>query len=492
MVVIASYMIAVNILMTFKKGRDLMPSEDYERPAAQTTLPHSKFLRKSQNEINLPVIIGGGLGGFFIMTFMVVAMPYMFTTKTPSVGPVAHELTAEQKNGEDIYKANGCFYCHNQFIREFDWAMGENSKPGDFYYSIPNFLGTERTGPALGAIGGKRPTEWHMLHYTDPRSVSPSSIMPPFKFLPDDKMMSLAEYVQNLGGKDLETNAYQPLVPLEYRGQENPYTPLIMDISQNYDPNTEGYTGTDAEAKEWTALFEEGKKLFTQKCLPCHSCAGNGQGTYARQTVAHPANLHERISNFPEPADTYHNWRVNEGVPGTAMPPWGWSLSDDTIWKIITYETSFVNGSLRVFPGEDSDAEGDEYNDRTKILPSIEGTKEQFTAGNKNFNLYCIVCHGRDGKGNGPASVNSDDGYVMPVPANFTESGSDFKNYGRYVWKVKEGVETTNMPPWKEALSDEEIEDTIFYIQGFSVADDYNQKWAPLYTDEFAKNLKGK
>jgi hypothetical protein len=30
------------------------------------------------------------------------------------------------------------------------------------------------------------------------------------------------------------------------------------------------------------------------------------------------------------------------------------------------------------------------------------------------------------------------------------------------------------------ALSDEEIFDAIFYIQGFSVADDYNSKWAPL------------
>ena len=88
------------------------------------------------------------------------------------------------------------------------------------------------------------------------------------------------------------------------------------------------------------------------------------------------------------------------------------------------------------------------------------------------------------------ASIASQGGYIMPVPANFTESGSDFTNYGRYVWKVKEGVETTNMPPWKEALSDEEIFDLIFYVQSFSLPEDYNQKWAPLYTDEFAKNLK--
>ena len=76
------------------------------------------------------------------------------------------------------------------------------------------------------------------------------------------------------------------------------------------------------------------------------------------------------------------------------------------------------------------------------------------------------------------------------MPANFTESGSDFKNYGRYVWEVQEGVETTNMPPWKHALSAEEVEELIFYIQGFSTATDYHRKWAPLYTDAFAAGVK--
>ena len=78
----------------------------------------------------------------------------------------------------------------------------------------------------------------------------------------------------------------------------------------------------------------------------------------------------------------------------------------------------------------------------------------------------------------------------MPEPANFTESGGDFPNYGRWVWKVKEGVETTNMPPWKWALSEEEIYQVIFYEQSFSTPEDYNAKWAPLYSDAFGKNLK--
>jgi len=53
-----------------------------------------------------------------------------------------------------------------------------------------------------------------------------------------------------------------------------------------------------------------------------------------------------------------------------------------------------------------------------------------------------------------------------------------------------EGVETTNMPPWKYALKDDEIFSLIFYIQNFSEPEDYNTKWAPLYEDTFARNFK--
>ncbi len=490
LVVVAAYMVAVNVLMTFKKGRDLLPTELYDHPEGKYVIPHSAFQRKSQQRISLPVIFAGGLAGFTVMTFMVVAMPYMFTANAPSDDGAAHVLSVSQQRGEDVYKANGCFYCHNQFIREFDWAMGDNSEPGDYYYSSPNFMGTERTGPSLGAIGGKRPSEWHIFHYTDPRSVSPSSIMPPFSFLSKEDLSGLVDYIQNLGGYDLKTNNYQPLVPLEYRGVENPYKQLMSQVNLSYNANTQEFTGTDAQAQEWAALYEEGKSLFTQKCLPCHSCSGNGQGTYARQTLAHPANLNERISNFPDPADAYHFWRVSEGVSGTAMPPWGWSLSDDTIFKINTFEMSFVNGSLRTVSGDVSDQEGDAFDEQTHIKPAIAGTQQDFITGQSIYNMYCVVCHGQDGKGNGPASIRSDGGYITPVPANFTESGSDFTKYGRYVWKVQKGVETTNMPPWSMALNEEEIFDAIFYIQGFSKAEDYNSKWAPLYTDEFARNLK--
>lgn len=487
-VVLGAFIFAYNLIMTFIKARHPHEENIHEPAESRTDLSHSRFMRRSQERINVPIITIGGMVVFTIMTFMVIAMPYMFTTDEPSAR--AHELSTVEQQGEDLYRENGCFYCHNQFVRPQDWAMGEISENGDFYYSEPNFLGTERTGPSLGQIGGKRPTEWHVIHHIDPRSVSPSSIMPPFAFLSEEELDSLAVYVQNLGSENLSTNDFQPSVPKEYRDKMNPYMPVMMQVANSYDTENQEFNGDNALGEEWASIFEEGKMLYTQKCLSCHGCSANGQGPYARQVVTRPANLHERLINYPDPDAPFHFWRVSAGVPGTAMPPWRLSLAEDIIWKINTYEMSFKAGSLRTVSGDISDEEGDKYNDETHIMPPITGTEAEYDNGNQLYELYCAQCHGLTGQADGPASILSPGGYINPEPANFEESGTDFPNYGRYVWKVKEGVETTNMPPWKYALSNEEIFNLIFYIQGFSTADDYNSKWAPLYTDIFAKTLK--
>jgi cytochrome c oxidase cbb3-type subunit I/II len=486
LVAIAGFLVGYNIIMTMIKGWEAH-HEDIHAPAeAITEKPHSKFLRRSQQEISVPAVVFGGFTVFSIMTFMVVALPYMFAYQTPSWR--AHELSVQETEGQALYREEGCFYCHNQFVRPQDWAMGYESHPGDFYYSVPNFMGTERTGPPLAQIGGKVPTEWHVAHHKDPRSVSPSSIMPSFGFLSDSELDALSIYLQNLGSEDLETRSFSAPVPFEYRYAENPNMSLMMEIRSNYNTDEQSYNGPKPAGKQWTDLYEEGKMLYTQKCLRCHGCSGNGQGPYARQVLTHPANLNVRIPTFP--GDNYHYWRVSEGVPGTDMPPWGWSLDEETRWKINTYEMSFVLGSLRTVSGDVSDQEGDDFNDKTGITPGIAGTQEDYNKGKGFYTLYCAQCHGVDGNGEGPASVLTNGGYINPEPANFEESGSDFTNYGRWVWKVSEGVETTNMPPWKYALSEDEIFQVIFYEQSFSTQEDYNSKWAPLYTDSFGKDMK--
>ena len=452
-----------------------------------------KKIRNKAHQNNLFPIAVGGFSVFFLMVTMVVAAPYMFLLQTPP-SERAHEYTEIEATGRELYMTLGCFYCHSQQVRLYDWGIGDPSQKGDFIYNSPQSLGTERTGPDLAQIGGMRPTVWHYLHHRDPRSVSPGSIMPNFNFLTDEELDAIVAYLQNQGGEDLQVDesvtggqAFHPDVPVEYVNVSNLFGPLMMEIRTNYNATDETYIGSTTLGDEWANIFDIGKEIFTQRCLSCHGCSGNAEGPYARHVVTQPANLNERISTFA--GDFYHIWRVSEGVPGTAMPTWKLTLNETEINLVAIYEMSFVLGSTRTVSGDISDAEGDNYANTVLDSPPIDGAMQEFDDGKMIFNLYCAQCHGESGQGDGPASINTPGGYITPEPANFTESGSDFTNYGRYVWKVKEGVETTNMPPWKWALTDDEVYQVVFYIQTFSTPEDYSAKWAPQYSDSFAQNL---
>lgn len=492
MVVIAGYIFAYNTLMTFARSKEPHVEEEIFQISVKKSLrQQSKIQRKSQHAMSMPIIVVGGLSLFLLMTWMVVAMPAL-NLDTVNASDYAHPYTALQEQGREIYKEMGCVYCHSQFVRPQDWAIGRISEKGDYYYDSPHFLGTERTGPDLAQIGGMRPTEWHHFHDVDARTTSPNSIMPPFGFLSEDEINALVAYVQNLGTYNLDEMSFHPEVPSEYQDKQQPYASYMLLAKQNYSFDNQTYTGNETIGNGFTTIFEEGKKTYTQRCLPCHGCSGNAQGPYARHVVTQPANLHERILTYmPEPGDAYHFWRISEGVPGTAMPSWKLSINETERWSIAFYEMSFATGSVRTVSGDTSDGEAVAFSNRTNISPPIEGTQEQFGMGKKIFNLYCAQCHGLDGHGNGVASILTTGGYITPEPANFTESGGDFQQYGQYVWKVREGVETTNMPPWKYALNDEDMYDVIFYIQNFSISEDYEAKWAPLYNSSYARNLRG-
>jgi cytochrome c oxidase cbb3-type subunit I/II len=487
MVVVSAYLFAINLGMTLVRG-GAPETADAQAAALPVPAAHtgSRFQKGSQERLSLTVIVVGALALFGLMTFMVVGMGAMFGGSEPT--DRAHELTEAELRGQALYRANGCFYCHSQFVRTSDWAVGVPSEAGDFYYSSPNFLGTERTGPTLGQIGGMRPTLWLHDHYVDPRMVEPRSIMPSFAWLGDDEIADLDAYVQHLGGKDLETRHFQPRTPAPYDTVEDPNAALVERVSAAYDPEQQAYSGDASDGDAYATLFETAKVLHVQRCLSCHGCSGNSQGPYARTLVVRPANIVERVDNYPDV--TFHFWRVSEGVPGTSMPPWRLSLTEEERWASVLYERSLANGALRTVDGGISDDAAKAYAASSGAMPAIAGTAAQWDEGQRLYDLYCAQCHGTQGEGDGPASSTVPGGYINPQPAVFPETGHDFEAYGQYLWKVREGVPTTHMPPWKYALSEEEISLSIFYVQTLAEPADYAEKWGPLYSDSFARNFK--
>jgi cytochrome c oxidase cbb3-type subunit II len=105
--------------------------------------------------------------------------------------------------GQNIYIREGCYLCHSQQIRPLRDEVeryGHYSLAAESMYDHPFQWGSERQGPDLARIGGKYSNEWHTAHMTDPRSVVPESIMPPYGFLKERSvdLHNVADHLRTL------------------------------------------------------------------------------------------------------------------------------------------------------------------------------------------------------------------------------------------------------------------------------------------------------
>lgn len=91
------------------------------------------------------------------------------------------------------------------------------------------------------------------------------------------------------------------------------------------------------------------------------------------------------------------------------------------------------------------------------------------TAGRAIYQQYCSTCHGPQGKGNGPAAAA-----MNPKPRNHTDGRYMNALSDAHLTKViSEGGAAVQrsplMPPWKGALSPQQIADVITYLRTLAV-----------------------
>ncbi len=87
-------------------------------------------------------------------------------------------------------------------------------------------------------------------------------------------------------------------IPPQYRGKKNPLT-------------------DNPEA------VKAGEKIYKNYASACHTPQGIGPNFEEKETW--------------DKEDDYLLWRISEGVPGTAMPPWKSTLTEEQIWQVIAY-----------------------------------------------------------------------------------------------------------------------------------------------------------
>ncbi len=170
------------------------------------------------------------------------------------------------QEGREVYRANGCNYCHTQQIRAVaevkagklaryvgsDVKRGWGVRPSvaeDYLFDQPVLLGTQRIGQDLLNIGARQTNaDWHFIHLYNPQSVSPGSVMPPYRYLfeqrrikgapsPDALPLGLAEVQQ--GYEIVPKNAGRALVA--YLLSLEAQTPLL-EAPLPAKPKTDGDT----------------------------------------------------------------------------------------------------------------------------------------------------------------------------------------------------------------------------------------------------------
>lgn len=105
--------------------------------------------------------------------------------------------------GENIYRAEGCWYCHTDQTRTLVQDVVLNgsadypappSSANEYVFQKVTFPGTRRIGPDLSRVGIKRPhRDWHMSHFWSPQSESRGSVMPSFGHFFDNDPRGSAE-----------------------------------------------------------------------------------------------------------------------------------------------------------------------------------------------------------------------------------------------------------------------------------------------------------
>jgi cytochrome c oxidase cbb3-type subunit II len=163
--------------------------------------------------------------------------------------------------GRDIYVREGCYTCHSQMIRTLRDEVeryGHYSLAAESMYDHPFQWGSKRTGPDLARVGGKYSDEWHVAHMSDPRSVVPESVMPPYAFLARRKLdyANIAQQLKTHRAVGVPySDAMIASAKADLEAQANPEADGAKDVAERYPKaQVRAFDGKPSDVTEMDAM----------------------------------------------------------------------------------------------------------------------------------------------------------------------------------------------------------------------------------------------
>jgi mono/diheme cytochrome c family protein len=198
----------------------------------------------------------------------------------------------------------------------------------------------------------------------------------------------------------------------------------------------------------------EGRKIYLKNgCSGCHGMGGGGG-------MGKP--LIDDEWKFGSDDQTLFKLIRGE-IPNQTMPnAIGKSLTDDEVWKALTYVRSVYQGDPSKINWVVPPPVPPEM-----LAASTQQTGDPIAAGKQIFMQICTPCHGPEGRGDGPASVSLD-----PKPRNLTDPAYMAPLNDRYLFElISRGgiaVGKSNQMPAQSALAAQDIGNLVAYVRTLS------------------------
>ncbi len=166
------------------------------------------------------------------------------------------------------------------------------------------------------------------------------------------------------------------------------------------------------------------------------ACGGGGDGGEATPAEPPTATEAPTESELPSPAEVTTPDEATPDEGGTPSPP---ALSDA------------LTAALAAIP------------QAVREQPAPGGA--DLVEGRRIYDAYCAACHGKEGRGDGPAAARLD-----PAPGDFTDPARLHRTTdGEKAWLVARGVGGGSaMSPFEAALTPQQIAGVLGIVQGFA------------------------
>ncbi len=281
-------------------------------------------------------------------------------------------------------------------------------------------------------------------------------------------------------GAPLELRAIHPAPPgsITFRGK-------AMDLQTSENPLRKDPASL---AKHIAA----GGATYIRNCMYCHGDNLDGHGPFAHGFNPQPANFTDpgTIAMLQE---SYLFWRIAKGGPGlpkeskpwnSAMPSWEDRLTEEEIWEVILYLYATTGYQPRRWETESGGGHAglppDRRPDRVlglldpgALLPGARVATAQEAGdaarGKAVYEKHCVLCHGADGKGDGPAADR-----LVPKPRDFTAGkykirttpSGQLPTDADLFRVISDGMPGSSMPAWN-VLDEKDRAAVVAYVKTF-------------------------